>query len=530
MAAKSIILTGFMGTGKTTVGRLLAAESGRAFMDSDEWIVERAGKSVADIFAQDGEAAFRAWEAQAARALGDRPGLVVATGGRLMLDPANALRLGRDALVICLTAEPATSLARLAGDARRRPLLAGADAPERIGRLLAEREAAYRRYPQVGSDGRSPEQVAAEVLALVESAAAGAQIAEAHASAIHVAYPGGGYAIHVGRGLLARLGALARSAGQTLVVTDSNVGPLYAGSLDDLNPLAVVAMPAGEASKNLNTLRHLYAQLVAARLERRDSLVALGGGVVGDLAGFAAATYLRGIGYIPAPTSLLAMVDASLGGKVGVDLAEGKNLVGAFKQPAAVVADLDVLQTLPAAELAGGLAEVIKHGLLAAPWILDRLENGPTVFSDPLDLQLLIVEAIQVKKAYVEADPYEAGRRAGLNLGHTFAHALEAASDYRLSHGRAVALGLLAAACLSERLGLAPAGLSQRVEALLGRWSLPGRIPAGIAVEDVLAAMGRDKKRAAGRLGFVLLAGVGEPLLGVEVAPAEVEAVLRGLL
>ena len=239
--------------------------------------------------------------------------------------------------------------------------------------------------------------------------------------------------------------------------------------------------------------------------------MALGGGVVGDTAGFVAATYMRGVRFVQCPTTLLAMVDASVGGKTGVDLPEGKNLVGAFKQPTAVLADLDTLHTLPPEEFSAGLAEVIKHGLLADPRLFARLEmeswDGRTAL--PAALQALITDAIQVKRDVVQADPFEGGRRALLNLGHTFAHAIEQVSGYAVRHGPAVGLGLVAAAQLSAGLGYCDAALPARVTAVVARAGLPVHIPAALNPTALYRAMGSDKKKAAGRLRFILLREIG---------------------
>ena len=296
----------------------------------------------------------------------------------------------------------------------------------------------------------------------------------------------------VGGGLLPRLRQLAGVAGPMAVVTDSNVGPLYAAQLGEAT--AVITLPAGEQHKTLDTMRAIYDQLLAAGLDRQGTIVALGGGVVGDMAGFAAATYLRGVSFVQCPTSLLAMVDASVGGKTGVDLPQGKNLVGAFKQPTAVLADVATLATLPAAEMASGMAEVVKHGLIAGGRLWQRLaatEDTETIeksrgenLRDLRNLrffqetQSLIINAVAVKRDVVQADPFERGRRAVLNLGHTFGHAIEQVSGYAIRHGEGVAMGLAAAANLSARLGHCPPDLQGMVEAILDQLHLPTRIPA----------------------------------------------------
>ncbi len=361
---------------------------------------------------------------------------------------------------------------------------------------------------------------------------------------IQVSHPTGHYPIYVGQGLLPLLHEFLGADAPFVIITDSQVGPLYANRL--LGALAVLTFPAGEASKNLPNVRQLYSQLLHIGLDRRGILVALGGGVVGDVAGFVAATYLRGVRLVQCPTTLLAMVDSSLGGKTGVDLPEGKNLVGAFKQPELVLADLDVLQTLPDVEWACGLAEVVKHGLIGDPSILQRLETGQwtletedyglrdrdrllTQQTRQANLQSLVVDAIRVKQAVVQEDPWEQNRRAVLNLGHTFAHAIEGASGYRIRHGEAVAMGLTAAAHLSARLEHCAPELPTRIERLLTRLNLPTRIPANLTPAMLLRAMQHDKKREAGRLRLVLLRAPGDVFVTGGIAEETLSATLTAL-
>jgi shikimate kinase/3-dehydroquinate synthase len=279
-------------------------------------------------------------------------------------------------------------------------------------------------------------------------------------------------------------------------------------------------MPAGEAHKTLDTVSDLYAQFLAAGLDRSGLVVALGGGVVGDVVGFAAATYMRGLPVVQIPTTLLAMVDSSVGGKTGVDLPAGKNLVGAFKQPKLVAIDPKVLATLLPADFRAGLAEVAKAGVIGSPALFSRLEDGRT------DLSWIIREAVAVKIDVVEADPYEGGRRAVLNLGHTFAHAFERLSDYRLRHGEAVAMGVAAAARLAVDLGHCQPGVSQRIIALLDHLGLP-TAPPDYDPEAVWAAMTADKKKQGARLRFVLPLDIGQVDVFNDVPRQAVLAVLR---
>lgn len=345
------------------------------------------------------------------------------------------------------------------------------------------------------------------------------------AERITVNAPGGAYDILIESGLLAdsaQLNAIL-GGGRVAIVSNETVAPLHGAALQALLPDSVLmTIPDGERYKTLDTVASLYPQFVAAGLDRKSTVIALGGGVVGDAVGFAAASYMRGVRLVQVPTSLLSMVDSSVGGKVGVDLPEGKNLVGAFKQPSVVLIDPSVLATLPADEWRNGLGEVIKHGLLADSSLL---ETDLYQLAHAADL---VARAVRVKVNVVEQDPYEQGIRAHLNLGHTFAHAVEQVTGYAWSHGAAVGFGLLAAAQLSERLGLCDSDLPVRVEAILRAVGLPCRSD-GLDSAALYAAMSTDKKWESGLSRFVLLRGVGQATVVEEVPQEDVLAVLDGL-
>jgi 3-dehydroquinate synthase len=317
-------------------------------------------------------------------------------------------------------------------------------------------------------------------------------------------------------------------AGRAVIVTNPVVGQLYAELLGQGLGAAgyewtVVEMPDGEVYKTLDTVARLYAEFLRLGLERSSTVLALGGGVVGDVAGFAAATFLRGLPLVHVPTTLLAMVDASIGGKTGVDLPGGKNLVGTFYQPKAVLCDPEVLATLPAVELRCGLAEAIKTALIASPALFALLEAG-----EPWPLGAIVRGAAGVKAAIVSADPTEQGLRATLNLGHTIGHALEQASHFRYRHGEAVSIGLVGATRLAVRLGLCASEVAGRVEALLRRCGLPIRY-AGVDQEQLLAALHVDKKRRGGRLRWILPVRIGEVIITDEVLQDAVREVITNL-
>lgn len=338
---------------------------------------------------------------------------------------------------------------------------------------------------------------------------------------------GRAYEVHLGRGVLAHTGALAAAAARgknAAVVTDTNVAPLYGARVCESLRAAgftvhMHAFPAGEASKNLDTLKELYAFFAGCDLTRADLVVALGGGVVGDTAGFAAASWMRGVDFIQIPTTLLAQVDSSVGGKTAVDLPQGKNLAGAFWQPRLVVCDPDTLQTLDAENIACGMGEIVKHACIADARLFETLEQ-----TDDLQAALpgIIARNIEIKRDVVQDDEREAGRRMLLNFGHTIGHAIEKCLHYTgISHGAAVAAGMAAITAQAERQGLTAPGTAARIAALLRKFGLPDRTALPLA--DLVAAARGDKKRAGGKMHLVLLKTVGEAYvhtIPVEELPA----------
>jgi len=343
------------------------------------------------------------------------------------------------------------------------------------------------------------------------------------------------YPIRIGAGLLADTDSLAAlvPGRHALVLSDTHVAPLYLRNLEAAltgKQWSALVLPAGEQEKNLVRFGEAMAALAALGASRDATVIALGGGVVGDLAGFAAACWMRGVRFVQLPTTLLAMVDSSVGGKTAVDLPAGKNLVGAFHQPAAVLADLDTLVTLPVRELRAGLAEVVKYGAIGDAGFFDWLEARAEalVAGEREALAEAIARSCAHKAGVVARDETEQGERALLNFGHTFGHAIEAEQGYGgLNHGEAVAVGMVLAATLSTRLGLAPAEHGQRLAALLARLGLPTRLPATLAPESLLARMRLDKKAVSGALRLILWRGTGRAEIVGSVADDEVLAVLR---
>lgn len=502
------------GSGKSSVGQALAQALAVPFWDLDAEIERGSGRTIPEIFAAEGEAGFRGRERAALEELlgqvEPRRDGVIALGGGALLDPRVAeLAAGRGP-VVCLTAPLETLLERLSGD-QRRPLLAAqgqAGPAERLEKLLAGRAGHYAAFDlQVETAGRTPQELAWEI--------------QVRLGLFRVTGMGPAYDVRVRPGGLDALGELLAArglGGPVALVSDANVAPLWgprAGAALERAGYRVhcVTIPAGEAHKTMETVMALWESFLAAGLERGSTVVSLGGGVVNDLAGFAAATFLRGVRWVSLPTSLLAMCDASLGGKTGADLPQGKNLVGAFHPPALVLADPAVLATLPEVELRSGLAEVVKHGVISDPALFERLAGGWQAVHG--GREEIVRRAMAVKIAVIQADPFERGPRAALNLGHTIGHAVELASGYAVRHGEAVGIGMVSEARLGERAGLTEAGLADRIAACLAGLGLPAEIPAGMSWETLLAGMGVDKKRAGGKVRLAIPVRMGEVQVGV---------------
>jgi shikimate kinase/3-dehydroquinate synthase len=545
----NLIVTGFMGTGKTTVAQEVARRLNRPFVDMDTQIEEQAGKSIPRIFAEDGEVAFRQMETALCTELSERQGLVIATGGGALVDARNRKRLMESGTVVCLTCDVSEIVRRLnGGDDFDRPLLHVADPRAEIERLLGVRHQAYAAIPWwVDTTQCSVDDVAARVIELSRVITLPVRCI----NGIHAASPTSletaqtianlsadlKYPVHIGRGLLAHVGGALRvtgipEKGRVAVVSNPVTGPLYRNQVATALESAgfqpfFCSLPDGEQHKTLATVVTLYDQFLSGGLDRSGTVLALGGGVTGDIAGFAAASYMRGIRFVQIPTTLLAMVDASVGGKTGVDLPQGKNLVGAFKNPALVVMDPTVLKTLPRAEVRSGMAEVIKHGIIGAPDLFADLESG----NGALDLwwddrgPAQLARALRVKIAVVEQDPCEQGRRAVLNLGHTVGHALEKLSGFGLRHGEAVAVGMVAAARIAAQLGRAEPSLVQRITSVLEVWGLPTQCPC-FSVDEIWEAMAHDKKRRGRELRWVLPYAIGEVEITQDVPPNVVKSVL----
>lgn len=515
MDHRNIVLTGFMGTGKTSVGRALARLLDRVFVDMDTWLEEREGMRLAEIFAQKGESYFREHESALCCELAAGENLVIATGGGALVSAENRKTFA-NAHVVCLDASVDEILRRLDGDDER-PLLQG-DKRARVEALLQARRAAYAQIAlHIPTDRQMPEQIAHAIVTHLAP------------REIRVQTPNGAYPIHLGRDLLDQLGdyckpfALAQSCA---LVTNPTVRALYGDRAAEALERAgfeptIVEIPDGEQYKNLDTVRGLYDQFIAAKLERRSAIFALGGGVIGDTAGFAAATFLRGVPFLQIPTTLLAIVDSSIGGKVAVDHPAGKNLIGAFKFPACVIADSSTLDTLPVEEFRAGMAEVIKHGVIGDSALFDELRKVGNARELKVGAETL-ERALRVKVGIVEQDPFEENIRAHLNLGHTFGQALETLAHFQMRHGYAVALGMACAARLAANLNWCHPQTRDEIIALLEKYELPTHLPREFSPAQMIAAMGADKKVKNKRVRFILPYEIGRVGVAENVAEDEV--------
>ncbi len=540
----NVVLVGLSGTGKSSVGSVLAARLGREFVDTDAEVVRMAGKPIHEIFAEGGEAAFRRLEAEAVlRAVAGQK-RVISLGGGAAMAAANRRALD-GSLVVMLEAGVDTMLSRLRGDhTEPRPMLASADPRARMESLKEARDPVYRGLAQVvvSTEGVDVEGAAERVEAAV-SEVMGVGFSPprdpANVARVTVRAAAGQYEVLLGRGLLGRAGTFLRDAdlnGRIRLIADAAVYDAHGSRLEaalrgDGYEVASYRVPSGEGSKSLEMAARLYDWLVETGTERRDIVLALGGGVVGDLAGFAAATFLRGLRLVQVPTSLLAQVDSSVGGKVAVNHSRGKNLIGAFYPPSLVIADTTTLSTLPRRELSAALAEVAKHGVILDEEFFGEIErNAEQLLALQAGvLEPIIARSIQLKAQVVEEDEKEAGIRAILNYGHTIGHAVEAVTEFaRYRHGEAVAIGMVGAAQLAVELGMIDDRTAARQRELLVRLELPVACP-GLPVGRLLAAMGHDKKASEGKLTWILPEAIGRVVVRRDVPVDLVERALEGL-
>lgn len=501
-----VFLSGPMGSGKSTLCGAVAAQLGECALDLDAMIERRAGCTVAQIFEQQGEAVFRELERDVIRELLDTDGNeVIALGGGTVTQAGLRRQLLSEGLLITLMASPQT-LARRVGTGFGRPLLASDASEERMRELLAKRGQAYAEcHATFQTDLQSQAEIAKAIGGLHERAP------------LLVPLGRRSYRVEVGSGIRSELSKRISGASSVLVVTDETVGPLWAegvaaGIRSSGLSVRTVVLPPGEPSKHIGSVQKIWEAGLDFEMDRRSWVIGVGGGVVGDMAGFAASSLLRGISVGHVPTTLLSMVDSAVGGKTGFDTKHGKNLIGAFHQPGFVLADTDTLSTLPQEEFVAGLAEVVKSAWIDSEAAVAQLERDASQILDrePAALRRAINMSCKLKARIVTQDERESGVRALLNLGHTVGHAIEADQGFgHIRHGEAVSLGMVAACRLAQRREAQSVAQGDRLVALLREFGLPVDVDSHLRPE-VWQFLKSDKKRAGDSIGFVVPSGPGD--------------------
>jgi shikimate kinase / 3-dehydroquinate synthase len=531
-----LVLVGLPGSGKSAVGRRLAARHNATFVDLDELIESRVGKPVPAIFAEEGEAGFRRHEHEAVVSLGRAdtdPGLkrVIATGGGAIIDPRNRWLLYRGRFPVWLDGAPEVLASRLNRSAKVRPLVAGRDAAATLRQLAAERRRFYAPALQLSG--------AANVEAIMRTLEGRLEDGPGKTTTVLRANTAIGH-VEIGYGIAAAAVAAALTRGEarraillaeprTWEIAGAGIGSALAA---DGWQVERILLPRGEGAKRLRVIEETCRALARLHVDRKETLVAIGGGALTDAAGFAAATYLRGVPVVHVPTTLVGQIDAALGGKTAVDIPEGKNLVGAFHQPVAFIADVAFISTLPARQRRAALGEVVKMAVIGDERLLELVEEEGVAFargdSQPIEsgaVAEMVERCVWAKVEVVTADAREANVRMTLNLGHTIGHGIEAAAGYRsILHGEAVAYGLRGAFAISRALGIITAERSARVNALLDRLGLAVE-PPQVSLDAVGQHMATDKKHSLGRLSWVLPTETGI-VIRSDVPP---EAVAQGV-
>lgn len=531
----NIFLVGMMGAGKTTIGRSLANSTGKTFFDSDHEIQERTGVKIPIIFEIEGEAGFRRRETEVLRELVKIDNIVLATGGGAILSTENRELLQRHGTVVYLRAT-VNDLQRRTRHDKNRPLLQTKNLHARLTELYAQRDSLYRETAHLIVDSGSQgmrylvNKLARKLAALNPKHHAKKNIMQTIMVDLVTSSEPRKYPIYIGNGIFNQANLMLPFLPQkrVAIISNTTVAPLYMNqlhaALENCGVESVpIIIPDGEVYKNWETMNQIFDALLTHRCERSTTIIALGGGVVGDLAGFAAASYLRGVPFIQIPTTVLAQVDSSVGGKTGINHPQGKNMIGAFYQPRLVLADSATLDTLPEREFRSGIAEIIKYGLIRDLAFFEWLENiMPRLLTrDPAILHEAIRRSCENKAEIVAADEKESGVRALLNLGHTFGHAIENGMGYGTwLHGEAVAAGIIMAADLSQRMKLINESDVMRIRKIFLQAGLPVTAPK-LTPEKFLQLMALDKKVSAGKIRFILLNSIGAAVMRADI-PAKI--------
>lgn len=520
LASPTLFLYGPPATGKSTCAQNLAVALGKRALDLDTLVEQHLGQSIPTYVAEAGAEAFRDIETAVLENLcKSHPNAVVALGGGSLLREQNRSMVETCGPVVCINTPIEVLAKRVERKAGSRPFSKNGDA---LRKTLEERQAHYASFPlAVNVTGEQPPQ---EVWPRVMMTFGRYLISGMGNPYLVTVAP---HAINEISRVLSKLEPKPR---HLLLIGDSNTMPLYRNRVFKAlgTEIPSYTIPAGEEYKTFQTITRLWEAMGEAMIERNDVVIALGGGVVGDLTGFAAATWLRGVRWINLPTTLLSMVDAGIGGKTGADLPQGKNLIGAFHPPCAVLSDTTTLATLPEREIRCGLAESYKHAIIGDPTLIPLLLDFKQGQTEIDTLTRMVIRSVGVKVQTILKDPFEkTGQRAALNLGHTIGHAVEAASHFELAHGEAVAIGIVAAAQLSERMMLAPSGLSEIIRKDLITLGLPTEIPSEHTPECYLSYLNRDKKKAAGFVRFALPVTLGQVKTGIVVPPEVLYEILK---
>ncbi|MBC3935271.1 3-dehydroquinate synthase [Undibacterium sp. CY7W] len=551
--SNNIFLVGLMGSGKTTVGRALAKKLNKRFIDSDHEIEARTGVSIPVIFEIEGEASFRQREADVIRDLTAQDNIILATGGGAILNPESRRLLEQRGTVIYLRASIHSILQRTRND-KNRPLLRTADPRKKLEELEAQRHPLYQEIAHVvietgrpnvqhlvqhildklPTPGHDVPQLTATAMNNSVSPISSALSNNAGIQTLHVNLGERSYPIYIGQHLLDDTTILTQAiqAKRVVIVTNTVVAPLYLSALQQQlqgigKTVTAVILPDGEEHKHWASLMQIVDHLLEQKCDRKTCLIALGGGVIGDMTGFAASAFMRGIPFVQIPTTLLSQVDSSVGGKTGINHPLGKNMIGAFYQPQAVLADTATLNTLPDKELSAGLAEVIKHGAIIDMDFFSWIEKNIQALraKDPAALAYAVVRSCEIKAEVVRQDEREGGLRAILNFGHTFGHAIESGMGYgNWLHGEAVGCGMVMAADLSCRLGYLDFVSRTRIKQLVEDAGLPVTAP-DLGIERWLDLMEVDKKNEGGQIKFILL----KPLGSTHITSAPKDKLLETL-
>ncbi len=515
-----------MGTGKTSVGRELGRQLNYTFIDTDTLIEEREGIPISLIFKNKGEDYFRSLEQSTVEEVSKLHDVVIATGGGVIKNKKNVSNLGKRGVLVWLQADPEIILKRVMLEGGTRPLLDVEEPLREIHKLLDERTELYRQADTtIDTNYITPQETAHDIIEKLGL----------NAERVRVDLGERSYDIDIGSRLIQKLGLRIREfrPSKVAIISNKKIFPLYRDiilrSLREYNyDPEVVLIPDGEEYKDLLWTYFIHGELLKAKFDRSSLLIALGGGVIGDITGFVASTYMRGIRFIQVPTTLLSQVDSSVGGKTGVNHPLGKNMIGSFYQPSLVMIDIDTLKTLPNKEFQSGMAEVIKYGIIADREFFDYLKtNKDDILSFGDSIIHIIKRSCEIKAYIVSKDEQESGLRAILNFGHTIGHAIETVTGYKkYLHGEAIAIGMCAAAELAVKSGIFNSEDTSHIRDLIGSYNLPSLIPDGLNPADMLSAMEIDKKVTAGKITFILPETIGQVRIDDDVDREIIRAVL----